>query len=187
MADKKKSIDSVQCFGRKKTATAVAYCKRGSGLLKVNGQPIELMEPEGMRFKVLEPVKLLGEERFGGVDIRVRVRGGGHTARVYAIRQAVAKSMVAFYQKCKLLSSPPTVAPSRLCVRAAPCGTCNQRTPGSLSPRDHLFCGWHCVGWCWWPWRWWWRWWWWWWWLQGCKTILYSHTESQMLSQNRAF
>merc|ERR1711916_419679 len=28
-----------------------------------------------------------------------RVRGGGHTARVYAIRQAVAKSMVAFYQK----------------------------------------------------------------------------------------
>merc|ERR1711916_356717 len=93
MADKKKSIDSVQCFGRKKTATAVAYCKRGSGLLKVNGQPIELMEPEGMRFKVL------GEERFGGVDIRVRVRGGGHTARVYAIRQAVAKSMVAFYQK----------------------------------------------------------------------------------------
>ena len=29
-----------------------------------------------------------------GVDIRVRVRGGGHTSQVYAIRQAIAKSVV---------------------------------------------------------------------------------------------
>lgn len=29
-----------------------------------------------------------------GVDIRVRVRGGGHTSQVYAIRQAIAKSIV---------------------------------------------------------------------------------------------
>lgn len=28
------------------------------------------------------------------VDIRVRVRGGGHTSQVYAIRQAIAKSIV---------------------------------------------------------------------------------------------
>ena len=28
---------SVQTFGRKKTAVAVAYCKRGSGLIKLNG------------------------------------------------------------------------------------------------------------------------------------------------------
>ncbi|RMY81912.1 hypothetical protein D0864_08177, partial [Hortaea werneckii] len=33
------------------------------------------------------------------VDIRVRVRGGGHTSQVYAIRQAIAKSIVAYYQK----------------------------------------------------------------------------------------
>lgn len=29
-----------------------------------------------------------------GVDIRVRVSGGGHTSQVYAIRQAIAKSIV---------------------------------------------------------------------------------------------
>lgn len=28
------------------------------------------------------------------VDIRVRVSGGGHTSQVYAIRQAIAKSIV---------------------------------------------------------------------------------------------
>jgi small subunit ribosomal protein S16e len=33
------------------------------------------------------------------VDIRVRVTGGGHTSQVYAIRQAIAKAIVAYYQK----------------------------------------------------------------------------------------
>ena len=40
MADEKEPIQSVQTFGRKKTATAVAYCKRGKGLIRVNGKPL---------------------------------------------------------------------------------------------------------------------------------------------------
>lgn len=32
--------------------------------------------------------------RTAEVDIRVRVRGGGHTSQIYAIRQAIAKSIV---------------------------------------------------------------------------------------------
>ena len=32
-----RAAQSVQTFGRKKTAVAVAYCKRGSGLIKLNG------------------------------------------------------------------------------------------------------------------------------------------------------
>lgn len=66
-----------------------------------------------------EPLLLLGREKFEGVDIRVRVRGGGQVSQVYgkiytymlcmwcyylypAIRQAISKSLVAYYQKCKL-------------------------------------------------------------------------------------
>ena len=41
----------------------------------------------------------VGKERFAGLDIRIRVNGGGHVSRAYAIRQAVAKAVVAFYQK----------------------------------------------------------------------------------------
>ena len=92
-------IDSVQVFGRKKTAVAVAYCKRGSGLIKINGCPIEFVKPEGIRQKVLEPILLLGFPRFANVDIRIRVKGGGYTAQIYAIRQSIAKSIVAYYQK----------------------------------------------------------------------------------------
>jgi len=92
-------IQAVQVYGRKKTATAVAHCKRGNGLIKVNGRPLEQIEPEMLRFKIQEPVLLLGKERFAGVDIRVRVKGGGHVAQIYAIRQAISKALVAYYQK----------------------------------------------------------------------------------------
>ena len=63
MADSKDPIQSVQTFGRKKTATAVAYCKRGKGLIKVNGRPLELVEPRALQFKLMEPVLLLGKDR----------------------------------------------------------------------------------------------------------------------------
>lgn len=83
-----------------KNAVAVAHCKRGRGLIRVNGSPIELLEPEPLRLKAFEPVLLLGRERFANLDIRIRVRGGGHVAQVYAVRQAIAKALVAFHQKC---------------------------------------------------------------------------------------
>ena len=93
-------MESVQTFGRKKTAVAVAYCKKGRGLIKINGCPIELVEPEMLRYKVFEPILLLGRERFAIMDLRIRVKGGGYTSQIYAIRQAIAKSVVAYYQKC---------------------------------------------------------------------------------------
>ena len=93
----------------------------GKGLVKVNGKPLGLLQPEILRFKVrthslrkksspatllikpskkvYEPLLILGLDKFSGVDIRVRVTGGGHTSQIYAIRQAIAKSIVAYYQK----------------------------------------------------------------------------------------
>ncbi|KAJ3119959.1 40S ribosomal protein S16 [Nowakowskiella sp. JEL0407] len=91
--------EAVQCYGRKKTATAVAHCKRGRGLIKINGSPIDLIQPDILKFKVYEPILIVGKERFAGVDIRVRVKGGGQVSQIYAIRQAIAKAIVAYYQK----------------------------------------------------------------------------------------
>merc|ERR1711880_1386 len=90
---------SVQCFGKKKNSIAVAHCKTGRGVLKVNGRPLSVMEPEILREKLMEPVKLLGQDKFNDLDIRVRVSGGGKVAQIYAIRQAISKSIVAYYQK----------------------------------------------------------------------------------------
>ncbi|KAK9459977.1 40S ribosomal protein uS9 [Lipomyces oligophaga] len=93
------SVQSVQTFGKKKSATAVAYAKAGKGLLKVNGSPIQLVEPEILRFKVYEPLLIVGLDKFANIDIRVRVTGGGHVSQIYAIRQAIAKAIVAYHQK----------------------------------------------------------------------------------------
>ncbi|GMM51118.1 ribosomal 40S subunit protein S16B [Starmerella bacillaris] len=102
MSDQKKEVSavpSVQTFGKKKSATAVAHVKQGKGLLKVNGAPITLVQPEVLRLKVYEPLLVVGIEKFANLDIRIRVAGGGHVSQIYAIRQALAKGLIAYYQK----------------------------------------------------------------------------------------
>jgi small subunit ribosomal protein S16e len=81
------------------TATAVAHAKEGRGLIRINGSPITLVQPEILRFKIYEPILVAGEEAFADIDIRVRVKGGGHTSQVYAIRQAISKALIAYYAK----------------------------------------------------------------------------------------
>merc|ERR1719231_1258618 len=88
-------MEQVQTFGRKKQSVAVAIVRTGNGQIRVNGCPIDLVKPDVLRLKVYEPLLLLGKERYAGatakLDIRVRVKGGGYTGQIYAIRQAIAK------------------------------------------------------------------------------------------------
>jgi small subunit ribosomal protein S16e len=82
-------VQAVQTYGRKKTATAVAHCKSGKGMVRVNGVPLELVEPEILRLKAMEPINILGKERFANLDIRVRVSGGGSTSQVYGKKRLI--------------------------------------------------------------------------------------------------
>ena len=81
--------------------------------MKLNGQPIDIMQPECLKMKAIEPVLLLGAERFANLNIRITVKGGGRVAQIYgrtfdflnycvAIRQAISRAIVAYYQKCIL-------------------------------------------------------------------------------------
>merc|ERR1711934_428238 len=92
-------IQQIMSDGKKKNATAVALCQEGHGLIRVNGKPLQLLEPESMRTKVYEPIFLLGENRFKDLSIRCRVKGGGAMNQVMAIRMAIAKSIISYYQK----------------------------------------------------------------------------------------
>ncbi|GMY25182.1 40S ribosomal protein S16-like [Fagus crenata] len=105
------TMESVQCFGRKKTAVAVTYCKRGRGLIKIYDCPIELIEPEILRFKAYEPILLLGRHRFAGVDMRIRVKGGGHYSQIYAIRQSIADPRR--YDRTLLVTDPRHCEPKK--------------------------------------------------------------------------
>ena len=71
-----------------KNAIAVAHCKRAKskdkgGVINVNGYPIDGLLPESMRYKVFEPILLVGNDKFKEVDIRVRVRGGGNVSQIF--------------------------------------------------------------------------------------------------------
>lgn len=92
-------VKRVQAYGKKKTALAVASVANGRGLIKLNGQNIDLIEPYVLRTKVYEPLWLIGAARLKNLDIRIRVTGGGQCAQIYAIRQALSKGIVAYYQK----------------------------------------------------------------------------------------
>lgn len=42
--------------------------KKGTGLIKVNGAPISLLQPEILRLKTYEPMLLLGNDKFANVS-----------------------------------------------------------------------------------------------------------------------
>lgn len=50
---------------------------------RITGAPIELIQPETLKIKALEPVLLLGRQRFANLDLRIRVKGGGHVSQMY--------------------------------------------------------------------------------------------------------
>ena len=56
MSEAKGATPFVSCFGKKKTATAVAHAKEGKGQIRLNGQPISLIQPDVLRWKVYEPI-----------------------------------------------------------------------------------------------------------------------------------
>ena len=115
-------VESVQTFGRKKSAIAVSYCKKGRGLIKINGCPIELVEPDLLRYKVFEPILLLGRERFSIMDLRIRVKGGGYTSQIYGEPPPPPLSPLVAWAVCwTVAAEPPTRSRRRsLVVLTAP-------------------------------------------------------------------
>ncbi|WFD03541.1 40S ribosomal protein S16 [Malassezia obtusa] len=99
MSESKGATPFVSCFGKKKTATAVAHAREGKGLIRLNGKPLSLVTPDTLRLKAFEPVLVVGQDKFANVDLRIRASGGGHVSQIYAIRQAIAKALVAYYAK----------------------------------------------------------------------------------------
>ncbi|CAD2215837.1 small subunit ribosomal protein S16e [Angomonas deanei] len=103
MADKKEyTLKQVQTFGKKKTAIAVATVTKASQCnIRVNGIPLQQILPETLRAKILEAVKVVGARNFAHLRVDVTVRGGGQVSQAYATRQAIAKGLVAYFQKYK--------------------------------------------------------------------------------------
>ncbi len=90
-----KQAKVVNTSGKRKTAIARATVKAGKGRVRVNSEPIEILQPEMARNKAMEPLTIAGAmNRLEGVDIIVNTTGGGQMGQVDAIRTAIARGLV---------------------------------------------------------------------------------------------
>ncbi len=88
-------VETVNQSGKKKTAVARATVKEGDGRVRVNSEPVELVEPESARLKMTEPFRVVEGVR-EDVDIEVDVEGGGYQGQADAVRTAIARGLVDF-------------------------------------------------------------------------------------------
>ena len=93
MARKKQKV--VNSSGKRKTAIARATVKAGKGRVRVNSEPIAIMQPQLARRKAMEPV-IIAEamDRISKVDINIHTHGGGVMGQTDAIRTAIARGLV---------------------------------------------------------------------------------------------
>ena len=95
MAKKKPKVANMS--GKRKTAIARSTVKSGSGKVRVNNSPIEIMNPELARSKAMEPLIIAnGMKRLSTVDISISVHGGGIMGQADAIRTAIARGLVQY-------------------------------------------------------------------------------------------
>merc|ERR1711879_317992 len=86
----------------------------------------------GPSFKLQEPILLLGKDRFADIDIRIRVKGGGHTSQVYAIDRRCPSPWLPTIRSTSM-SSPSRRSRTFLCSLT---GLCWLPTQGGTSPRS---------------------------------------------------
>lgn len=97
MTRKRKKQKSVVASGKRKTAVARAVIHTGNGRVRINKVPLEIHQPEMARLKIQEALAVAGD-RVAEVDVDVDVHGGGIMGQSDAIRTAVARGLVAFYE-----------------------------------------------------------------------------------------
>ncbi|GAD52300.1 LOW QUALITY PROTEIN: SSU ribosomal protein S16e (S9p) [Halarchaeum acidiphilum MH1-52-1] len=88
--------------GKKKTAVARATVSEGEGRVRINSTPVELVDPEMSRLKMLEPFRIAGEDIRDEIDVDVTVNGGGYAGQADAVRTAIARAIVEFRNDAEL-------------------------------------------------------------------------------------
>jgi small subunit ribosomal protein S9 len=91
----------VSVSGKRKTAVARANAIKGTGKIRVNNVPIEIVVPELARTKMMEPVIIAGEKA-AKMNIQVSVAGGGIMGQAEAVRTALANAIVDFLEDDEL-------------------------------------------------------------------------------------
>lgn len=81
--------------GRRKTAVARVYLKPGTGVITVNGRPVdEFFSRETGRMIVRQP--LVATNTLTSFDIVVNVNGGGESGQAGAVRHGITRALIEY-------------------------------------------------------------------------------------------
>ena len=78
--------------GQRKSSRAVATIAKGSGRIRINNTPAELVAPDVAKELVMTPITLVGELR-NRIDIDVQVHGGGFMGQAFASAVAISRAL----------------------------------------------------------------------------------------------
>ncbi len=79
--------------GARKNAKATATISNGTGKVRVNNVPVEIIEPRLSRERILAPLELAGTFR-DKVNIDVAVQGGGFMGQAEAAAVSISRALV---------------------------------------------------------------------------------------------
>lgn len=86
--------------GRRKSAVARVYLKRGNGNIVVNGKPVDIFfSRETGRMVVRQPLQLV--EHTTTFDIQVNVVGGGESGQAGAVRHGITRALIHYDAELK--------------------------------------------------------------------------------------
>jgi small subunit ribosomal protein S9 len=97
----KKKKKTLIVIGKRKKAVARAFVQEGTGAIKINSTPIDLIQPHYIQLRLKEPVIIAGELA-KKVNIDVKVNGGGVWGQADASRTAIANALVQWTKDNKL-------------------------------------------------------------------------------------
>jgi len=81
--------------GRRKTAVARVFIKRGTGGIVVNGKPVdEFFSRETGRMIVRQPLELT--QNANTFDVMVNVTGGGESGQAGAVRHGITRALIEY-------------------------------------------------------------------------------------------
>lgn len=88
-----KKIEENIGVGRRKTAVSSVRLRRGSGSIDVNGRKFEEYFPLSLqREAILAPIQKFSDLK--GLDLIIRVKGGGLDAQAIATRLGISRALV---------------------------------------------------------------------------------------------
>lgn len=93
--------------GRRKTATARVWVKRGTGKITVNGKDIvDYFARPVLRLMIRQPLE--AAKRESEIDIVCTVKGSGLTGQAGAVRHGIARALVEFEPELRTAMRPQT-------------------------------------------------------------------------------